>query len=281
MNTASIIKTVLADHAKKASSNDYSAQAYHKDLEVDMPAQKLFFDLTEPELLARIATTNRLAVKTAKQSLVLIGQTGLGLLALKRRLGHGRFMKEVREKTDIEHRTAVNYMRIASNFGNVSNLRGVRDALKFISNAAKNAEPADSREFDGGQMSGAIFQTAKEGRLAIPTVDAEVMGVEPPTPADKVLPAADAAAAEIGDHSDDIQPLVVDDIKAKDCPRLPKPESSEDEPEGPNPWDISRRVVELLNQLEPHSSSPLGDILICLQDRFGITFSRRDQKQKP
>ncbi len=110
----------------------------HSDLVVVDPVK--LADMSVADLMALAKETNSRATKAAKQTLVHVGQTGVVLIELKNRLPHGTFMLEVKCRTDIDHRTASNYMLIARHFGNVSNLRGVRDALRYIHDAATTAK---------------------------------------------------------------------------------------------------------------------------------------------
>jgi hypothetical protein len=114
----------------------------HSDLVVVDPVK--LADMAVADLMALAKETNGRATKAAKQTLVHVGQTGVVLIELKNRLPHGNFMIEVKHHLDIDHRTASNYMLIARHFGNVSNLRGVRDALRYISDAARMAKDRES-----------------------------------------------------------------------------------------------------------------------------------------
>jgi hypothetical protein len=179
MNTI-IENTIILNHlekdAKRDDPNQLMVRMYHKDLESGISASKLH-SMTLTELSAHIKESNGKAVKLAKQSLALVGQTGLALIALKEKLGHGRFMREVECQTGIHHRTATNYMKIADQYGNVSNLRGVRDALKYIGNAAKAATAADESEFSSTAPLPECLTTTPAPPLSV-IVDADVVDVE-------------------------------------------------------------------------------------------------------
>jgi hypothetical protein len=58
-------------------------------------------------------------------------ECGRLLLQVKDQLPHGHFMRWVRANTDVEQRTANNWMKLAQNSNAVSHL-GVRQALKML-----------------------------------------------------------------------------------------------------------------------------------------------------
>jgi hypothetical protein len=121
-----------------------SALTVHNDINV-VGVEKLA-SMTQTELVGLVKDANSKATKAAKQTLLHVGQTGLALIYLKEKMGHGEFMRSVECITGISQRTANNYMAIARQYGNVSNLRGVSDALRYIREASGRAKELDERD---------------------------------------------------------------------------------------------------------------------------------------
>ena len=190
----------------------------HRDLDV-CGVEKLQ-GMTRDELVALVKDTNSKATKAAKQTLLHVGQTGIALIYLKERMGHGKFMRYVECQTGISQRTANNYMAIARHYGNVSNLRGVSDALGYIRKASGNSvnlkEP---------------LPWALPCKATTPTpptyIEAEIAEPDRPT-ADE---AEDITAQALPAH-DDPEPdaLVVDGTKDRPVPAPPARHIPEQEP---------------------------------------------------
>jgi hypothetical protein len=198
--------------------------AFHKDLIVVDQTQ--LENMTQGELVELAKETNSKAVKAAKQTLLHAGQTGIILIALKDKLGHGKFMKMVEGLTDIGHRTATTYMMIARNYGSVSNLRGVRDAVRFIKDAA--SEPKE----DAPALPIPSTPSTPQSPLPMGAVHQDAEIVEPLTEKETARLAELEAIIENGIRdcpemfggTSNTEPLVVDGTKP-----APAPPKDEDE----------------------------------------------------
>jgi hypothetical protein len=187
----------------------------HRDLDV-CGVEKLQ-GMTHDELVALVKDANSKATKAAKQTLLHVGQTGIALIYLKERMGHGKFMRYVECQTGISQRTANNYMAIARHYGNVSNLRGVSDALGYIRKASGNER--------------ASLPWALPCKASTPTpptsIEAEIAEPDRPT-ADE----AKDITAQALPANDDPEPdaLVVDGSKDRPAPAPPASHIPEQEP---------------------------------------------------
>ena len=201
--------------------------AFHRDVMI-VDAAKLA-GMSQSELVALAKETNTIAVKAAKQTLLHAGQTGFVLLAIKDKITHGMFMSSVESLTGIHHRTASNYMNIARHYGNVSNLRGVRDALHFI----KDASAQSGRTEDG---------------LSAPDA-------RPTQPTNGLVP---ARAATIEAETVEPETLVVEGIKNDDAPA-----------NTPSCWNIAREFIASLKALPPTQEwGAICDVMQYCNDRL-------------
>jgi hypothetical protein len=149
--------------------NAITTQSFHKDLIV-VDHSKLD-GMSQSQLVELAKDINGKAIKAAKQTLIHAGQTGIVLLALKEKIPHGQFLKYVESLTEIPARTAQTYMSIAANYATVAHLRGVRDAIRFIREAAGNANRQTALESES--------PPAPRPSPAPVTIDAEIVSESP------------------------------------------------------------------------------------------------------
>lgn len=192
-----------------------TTQSFHKDLFV--VAQSKLDAMTDSELTALAKETNGKSLQAAKQTLLHVAQTGLVLIAIKEKRGHGNFMSEISIRVGITQRTANNYMAIARHYRNFSNLKNVSDALRYIKAAASTARgldeylyppkiatpsPAPSRPT---LSLGATYQDAEIVEPAEPaTIEAHAEVIEPePAPE----PIAFSSGVKINKHFNAFSPF--------------------------------------------------------------------------
>lgn len=225
---------------------------YHRDLFV--VAQSKLDAMTESDLTELVKETNGKSVQAAKQTLLHVAQTGLVLIVLKEKKGHGRFMKEVERLTGIHHRTANNYMAIARQYRNVSKMKNVSDALRYLREVSTRAQRLD----EGSSLA----PSKPDLPLGATYQEAEI--VESPSP---VTIEAEIVESSISDAQDDeMEVMVVDGTKVDEVI------------EKENPWDTSRQAIAELAKLDDKISSPLGDVLAYIEKRWKLTFNLKTRK---
>ena len=193
--------------------------------------------------IERILTLAAELDKLGRTALPKAIEIGMLLKHCKETLPHGGFMSWVKERLEISHRSATNYMKLhdLSLAGKLANVANLNDAYRLISSAPKIATPPAPRP------------SAPRPAPAAVTIEAEI--VEPPAPAIETEPI-----------DDEPEPLVVDG-------------TSDEIIEKENPWVTSRQAIAELAKLDGKISSPLGDVLAYIEKRWDLTFNLKVQKQ--
>jgi hypothetical protein len=147
------------------------------------------------DLRSGITAENRKALSAARKSLDHVKTCGEMLLALKDRVDHGQFKTEV-IYLRINHRTATNYMKVASNWQRVSHLKtGMRDALAILTKGDPEPEAEATPLPPASEPPPPTTPKTKLPMGAV-RMDAEEFHAPAPT-------------------EDEPEPLVVDEVKGK------------------------------------------------------------------
>lgn len=210
--------------------------------------------LVDPDIQHAVAINREylLAIECGRNAVAHAIECGKLLLDAKEDCLHGEWSEWIDTNFSGSLRTAQKFMRLA-NASSTTLLTGdnLTDALATIS-TPKQPKPPLAKPVG---VVAVVRPRPQPTPQSVPLFKSRSTGV--------VLD-AEMADTELG-------PLVVDGTK-------PEPEA--ELCATPNPWDVSRQIVKLLNQLDPNSDGPMGDIRACLMTRFGIATQNTKRKAR-